>query len=547
MELDLMIDNARIRTGLGERPAGSRIGIWRGRIVGIDEQLDGFAAARRVDAGGAFVMAGFNDVHAHSVWFGQTLGEIDLSNAKTAGDVYDAIRAGVDSSLAPDAWVVASSYDPLGLTGERPDRDELDRASGGRPLLIKHSSGHAYTVNGIALRLVGIPDQPDHQPEGGVIAVDESGRATGVLDENAMRIVQDVVLPDPTSEIVDALGRATAQYAREGLTSVTDAGIGGGWIGHSPREFTAYQVALERGLLATRMQPMVVADVLHELNGHSSEAGVFGLDAGIRSGLGDARLQLGPMKMFLDGSLLGATAAMTEPYCTHRHSSGYFQDDVEAMRRRAHEAAAGGWALALHAIGDRAVDLALDIIEEAQELGSQPPHMPNRIEHGGVVRPDQVARIAALDVSLVPQPLFIAKYGDGMGANLGPDRTLHSYPAASLLKAGANLPGSSDRPVAPGAPLPIIQAFVERKTQTGALYGADERISVEQALTAYTVGSARATGWAGEKGTLAPGMLADLVALSDDPRDVPVDAIGDIDVVATWVGGASTHGELPDA
>jgi predicted amidohydrolase YtcJ len=192
-----------------------------------------------------------------------------------------------------------------------------------------------------------------------LIAVDDGGRATGLLEENAMRVVQDVVLPDPVAAIVAALGLATAQYAREGLTSVTDAGIGGGWIGHSPREFAAYQSARDKGLLATRMQPMITADVLHDIPG-SDEAAVRGLDTGIRSGVGDSRLQIGPMKMFLDGSLLGGTAALTEPYCTQPDSRGYFQDDPEMMRRHARDAAAGGWALALHAIGDRAVDLALD-------------------------------------------------------------------------------------------------------------------------------------------------------------------------------------------
>jgi predicted amidohydrolase YtcJ len=172
VKLDLLVVNARIRTGSAERPTASRIGIWCGRIVGVDEQLDGLIADQVLDAEGAFVMAGFNDAHAHSVWFGQTLGEIDLSGATGATEIYARLRRGIDPSLSADAWVVASQYDPLALAGERPDRDELDRACAGRPLLIKHSSGHAYTVNGVGLARVGIAGRPEHQPVGGVIAVD---------------------------------------------------------------------------------------------------------------------------------------------------------------------------------------------------------------------------------------------------------------------------------------------------------------------------------------------------------------------------------------
>src|SRR5690606_32181220 len=144
---------------------------------------------------------------------------------------------------------------------------------------------------------------------------------------------------------------------------------------------------------------------------------------------------------------------------------------------------------------------------------------------------------AAIGVCLVPQPRFITEFGDGMSEKLGADRTARSYPAASVLRAGAVLAGSSDRPVAPGAPLAIVQAFVERTTESGALYGPDERLSVGEALRACTAGSAEATGWGAHKGVLQRGMLADLVVLGDDPHAVPTDRIGAIEVVATVLGG----------
>ncbi|GAA3608122.1 amidohydrolase [Agrococcus terreus] len=541
MRIDAIIEDARVRTLDPARPTASRIGIWAGRIVGLDEELDGARADVVLDAGGATVLPGFNDAHAHSVWFGQTLAEVDLAAERTPDGVYDRIREASGRS-ADGEWIIASGFNPLGLDG-RVDRDALDRASDGRPVWIKHASGHAATLSGAALRRIGVDDGPREDPLGGVIVRDERGRPTGLLEENAMRLVQDVLLPDPLVRIEEALGLATAQYAREGLTSVTDAGIAGGWIGHSPREFAAYQRAHERGLLRTRMQAMVTLDALVDLDGHDDDPRAVGLTAGIRSGVGDDRLQLGPVKVFTDGSLLGSTAAMSEDYEHDHGNHGYLLGDPDEMRRRVLRAAAGGWALALHAIGDAAVEYALDVIDEAQAAHGRAA-MPSRIEHGGVVRPEQLERMAALGVSLVPQPRFIDEFGDGMAAKLGAERTGRSYPAASVLRAGAVLAGSSDRPVAPGEPLRVIQSFVERRTETGAQYGPDERLSVTEAIRACTVGAAEATGWAGRKGVLARGALADLVVLGDDPHAVATDRIGAIDVVATYVGGDPTHGGL---
>ena len=544
MQIDVIIENARVWTGVGERPAATRIGIWEGLIFGVDEQLDGVTASRVLDAEGAVIVPGLNDVHAHSVWFGQTLLELDLSGVRTGTELLDRIAeygAGVDR----DAWVIASNFNPLGIEGALPGRDDYDRATHGRPLWIKHASGHAYTLNGVGLRLIGIDDRPTGQPEGGKIVTDASGVATGLIEENAMEIVQSVLMPDRQSEIVHALDAATAQYLAEGLTSVTDAGIAGGWIGHSPREMAAYQQALSEGKLRTRMQPMPTLDVLHDVQGHRDEGPVSTLDAGIHTGLGDEWLQVGPVKVFTDGSLLGSTAAMQEEYANCHGNHGYLLGDPQEMQDRVLAAAAAGWSLALHAIGDRAVEYAIGVITESQKRYGR-PHIPHRIEHGGVVHDHQIDQIADQGIVLVPQANFITEFGDGMATNLGPERTRLSYPAARTLKAGGMLPGSSDRPVAPGAPLPVMQAFVERLTESGAPYGPDDRITAEQALVAYTAGSAEATGWGDRKGTIQRGYFADLTVLADNPIEVASDAIGSIQVIATMVGGELRHGELTE-
>ncbi|MBT2586414.1 amidohydrolase [Arthrobacter sp. ISL-95] len=537
MLVDLLIRNAHILTQDPSRPVAESLLIHDGKILDVGPDAGVAAlAARTIDAEGATIVPGFNDVHAHSVWFGLGLMEAGLGAVKNLEDVYDVIgNAAV--SLGTDEWVVASGFSPLLLDGEQPDRDRLDAAAGGRPVWIKHSSGHACTLNGVALALIEA-EGADLRAEvdGGAVVMGPDGRPTGLLEENAMRLVQDLLLPYPLETIERALDLATTHYLSEGITSVTDAGIAGGWIGHSPQEFAAYQNAKDKGLLSVRMQPMVVLDALRPLQGHATDAVTKGLDTGIRTGLGDDWLRLGPVKIFSDGSLLGSTAYVTEEYvgCTHNH--GYLQMDADKLRDAALKAYSSGWAVAMHAIGDHAIDHAIDILTEAQETFGLNA-LPNRIEHGGVVRPDQLDRIAAAGIVLVPQPHFITEFGDGMARLLGPKRTPWSYPGKSLLDRGVVLPGSSDRPVSNGRPLDVMQSFVERLTPSGEVYGPAERITAAEALAAYTTGSAAATGAEGIKGRLSPGYLADLVFLDQDPTTVKSSAIGATQVLATMVGG----------
>ncbi|MGW6174244.1 amidohydrolase [Arthrobacter sp. NPDC055138] len=542
MLVDLLIRNARILTQDPGQPVAESLLIHDGKVLGLDVDQQSVPHARRVvDAEGAVIVPGFNDVHAHSVWFGLGLMEANLGTVASLEEAY-AVIAEAAAPLAEDEWVVASGYSPLLHDGAQPDRDRLDAASGGRPVWIKHSSGHACNVNGIALDLIVERGADLAAPiDGGLVARDAEGLPTGLLEENAMRLVQDIMLPYPLATIERALDLATSHYLSEGITSVTDAGIAGGWIGYSPREFGAYQAARDKGLLSVRMQPMMVLDALHRVPGHEADPDSRGLDAGIRTGLGDDWLRLGPVKIFSDGSLLGSTAYVTEEYVGCPHNHGYLQMDAQELRSSALEAYRAGWTIAMHAIGDHAVDHAIDIITEAQETYGRRP-LPNRIEHGGVIRPEQLDRIAEAGIVLVPQPHFITEFGDGMAKLLGPERTATSYPANSLLKRGATLPGSSDRPVSNGRPLDVMQSFVQRLTPSGEVYGPDERITGAEALYAYTAGSAAATGTEGTRGRLMPGMLADLVFLDQDPTAVEPSQIGATQVLATMVGGEIRFG-----
>ena len=500
MMVDLIVENGRIHTGDPEAPIVDAVAVLNGRIVAAGNDVEGLRARERVDAHDRVVLPGFNDAHAHSVWFGMTLIETDLSGVRSLDDLYRIIGDRARDGGA-DEWIVASGFNPVLLHGAVPDRDVLDRVSGGRPVWIKHASGHSCQLNSAGLRRTAALAHLDQQIDGGRIVLDQAGRPTGVLEERAMSFVRDVLLPYPLEVIERALDLATAQYAREGLTSVTDAGVAGGWIGHAPGELAAYQSAREHGVLRTRMQVMPVIDALAGLGVHSGEPERLGLGAGVRTGWGDDSLQLGPVKVFTDGSILGRTARMTEHYEGCPGYRGYLQEDEQSLRRRALQAYAAGWSLALHAVGDAALDLALDVIEEGITCHGTRP-VPNRVEHGAVVRPDQVARLAALGVACVVQPNFVPTFGEGMRRAIGADRSTWSHRARSLLDAGLPVAFSSDRPVAPGAPLGGIQAFIERITEDGLPYGPDERLTAGQAVRAATEGSSQVTGQHARKGLL---------------------------------------------
>lgn len=539
MKVDLIIRNAAVRTMDDGHPIAHTVAVHHGRVFALDP--DGLRGHVEVDAQGAALVPGFGDAHNHMAWFGQSLAEVDLRGLTALDQLYDRVAARA-ATLEPDAFVIGSGYDDTAIGGH-PHRRELDRAAGGRPVVLKHRSGHVTTVNSPVLDRIGMLDGSAVVPEGGVVVHDDAGEPTGTLEEQAQNLASALLVPFATGSIADAIGAASAVYAAEGLTHVTECGIGGGWVGRSPRELAAYQLARDRGDLQVRVQVMPVADTLHALAGHGDDPGGVGLDLGVRTGFGDAMLRIGAVKIFLDGSLVARTAAMIEPFCD-RHSHGYFQSDPDAMRALIVEAHAAGWQVAAHAIGDRAVDLALEVFAQAQERRHR-PEARHRIEHAAVTSDAQIARMAQLGVTPVPQARFLTEIGDTMAAAVGPDRADTLYRHASFLRAGLRVPGSSDRPVAAGAPLLGMQAMVQRLSANGVVIGPDERVDALTALRAYTVDTAWIAGEEQHLGSLTPGKLADLVLLGDDITTVPADRIGGIDVLATFVGGRAVHGAAP--
>ncbi len=532
--LDLLLRDVRALTMREDRPRAHTVGVLGGHIVGVDEEVEGVSARRVVDGGGAVLTPGFADAHNHMVWFGLSLAEMDLSTCRTLDEVYDAVAERA-ARLPSDAWVIGSQYDDFVLGGH-PDRAALDRAGGGRPVWLKHRSAHMCVVSSAILDKAGILDDSAVVPEGGVVERDASGEPTGLLAEQAQQLVDALVKPYPVEELVEAIARASEVYVAEGLTHVTEAGVAGGWIGHSPAEAAAYQLARQRGKLNVRVELMPATETLHPLTDE-----LVGLDLGVRSGFGDDFLRIGPMKIFTDGALSSKTAAVTQPF-EGDGGVGVLGDDPEVLRNRILAAHRGGWRVAAHAIGDRAIDLTLEAFERAQRECPR-PGVRHRIEHAAMVRPDHLPRLAALDVVPVPQARFLYEIGDTMRTSLGEARIPWLYRHRSFLDAGLRVPGSSDRPcVGTGAPLAGMRNMVERTTSGGVVLAEDERVDAMEALRAYTTHAAYAACLEDRRGRIEAGMQADLVLLGDDPTTVAPSAMDKIRVLATFVAGEVVHG-----
>src|SRR5580692_8060701 len=531
-EPDLLLVNANVLTMDPEHPAASAVAVAGGRIVGVYDGKPDVTAKETIDLRGLTLIPGFHDAHNHMIGFGLSLTEGDL-RVSSQDELY--ARVAAKAATTPEGgWVIGSGYDQT-RTGAHPHRDALDAIAPRHRVWLKHTSGHMCVVNTLVLDDLGIGEiAPD--VDGGRVTTDAAGRPTGLLEERAQQLVGDLTHPYPLATLTDAVVAAGERYLAEGITSVTEAGVGGGWIGQSPVELAAYINARDQGRLHVRVELMVISDAFHPLGAHPSDGIETGIDLGLRTGFGDDWLRLGPMKIFTDGSLVGRTAAMSAPFDGDPGNSGYLQADSDYLIEMIIAAHRAGWRVAAHAIGDRAIDLALDAFADAadQYPRARPRH---RIEHFAAARPDQVARAAKLGVIAVGQGRFASELGDGMLAAVGAARSAWLYRQRSLLDAGLVLPGSSDRPVVSGAPLLGIHDMVNRRTASGAPFNAAEAITPAEALRAYTWGSAYASKQERAKGSISPGKLADFTVLSEDPTAVAPDRIAGLEVVATFLDG----------
>ncbi len=530
MHADLLFRRGRIVTLDPAHPTASAMAVRDGKVValGTEEEVAGLAGpgTRVVDLEGCAVLPGFHDAHCHVLLFGLSLVEVNLREASCVRDVVDAVAARV-ARTAAGGWIRGGGYNENKLVERRhPTRTDLDPVSPEHPVYLLHVSGHMGVANSRALALAGITAQtPD--PPGGVIDRDPRGEPTGVLKETAQELIKRVLPPYTLEETKQALAAAGRRMAAEGITSAQDAWAG--WV--APEEFRAYQEAVREEVLPQRIWLMPDVESL------TVKGERFDFAFGLHTGFGHERLRLGAIKIFVDGSLVGRTAALTAPYADGSGTRGILVKPEGRIFQQVRMAHAGGWQVAMHAIGDRAIEVALDAVEHT--MGPEARRYRPRIEHCGVLRWDLIERIRRLGVVVVTQPRFLYELGDGFRAALGEPRLRLTYPLASLR--GIPVALSSDRPVVDGAPLLGISAALTRRTRSGERLAPDEAVTFEEALRWYTLGGAYAAFAEDELGSLEPGKWADFVVLSDDPFGVDPADLGTVRVRSTYVGGRLVH------
>jgi predicted amidohydrolase YtcJ len=528
VERPLVLVNGVVRTMDARGTVASAVAARDGRIVfvgddrGARDAAAGPGGAEVLDLGGACVLPGLVDAHLHFAWFARSLEEVD-AGTRTRAEAVDRVRARAAATPAGQ-WIGGSSWDH-NEWDRLPTRQDLDAAAPRHPVALKAKSGHAMWVNSAALQRAGIRAGAA-DPPGGKIARDTAGVPTGILYENAMDLVWAVIPERPASAIAESMREAQRCALAAGLTGFHDF--------DGVPAFRALQLLDERGLLAMR----VLKGIPREMLGEAAALG-------IRSGFGDGLLGIGHLKLFADGALGPQTAWMLEPY-EGSSSTGIPTLTPDALRADIARARDAGIACAVHAIGDAAVRAVIDAYEAVRGgAGAAAPCLPDRIEHVQLVAAADIPRIAALGIVASMQPIHATSDMVIADRHWGA-RAATSYAWRSVLDAGATLAFGSDCPVETISPLAGIHAAVTRRRADG--YPGPEgwrslqRVSVEEAVRAYTLGAARAAGQENHVGTIEPGKLADFTVLEADPFAVDPHAIRDLPVRATIVAGSVRWG-----
>lgn len=536
----LILHNATIHTLNPHHPRADTVAVRDGRIVAIGSAADVREATGPhyddINLHGHTVIPGLTDSHMHLNWYGQTLYNVMLEQTSGLNDAAQAIAAHLPT-LAPESWLRGGGWS-YSRWGHWPTSAHLDHLCPDHPAMLVSRDGHAIWVNNHAMHRAGI-DHTTPNPPGGHIQRDEQGNPTGILFEYAIELVQQVIPPNRPEERLQTLLAAQQHLLSHGLTSlhIPPSNI----AGDGRQILSDLQILRERGDLRVRCLVHLAAEDLDAA-----------LSLGIRSGLGDAWLRVGGLKIFTDGSLGSQTADMLAPYAGSM-SRGIATLPVEMLNAMVARANQHGISVVLHAIGDAANRKALDAIHAAQQTTSTQegantsPALPHRIEHAQLLHPHDVPRFAAGGVVASMQPLHAM---DDMEAadRLWGNRCAGAYAWRSLRHAGAVLAFGSDAPVAHINPWRGMHAAVTRQrpesTPDGGWYP-NECLRLEEALHAYCTGPAHTSGEHTEKGMLIPGMLADMVILTQDPYQSNPQELHTISTVATLVGGQIQHGDYP--
>jgi predicted amidohydrolase YtcJ len=530
-EADLVILNANVHTMDAGAPGAEAVAVYGNRIVAVGTSAEvrrlAGAHTRVVDARGALVLPGFNDAHVHFLSGGFQLSSVDLRDAATPQEFAERIRR-FAGRLPKGRWVTGGDWDHerwpnVNGSAPLPTKELIDAFTPDRPVFVNRLDGHMALANSYTLRLAGVTrDTPD--PPGGLIVRDpKTGEPTGVLKDAAQSFVWKVY-PEPSfEEKLDAARAATAHAAAHGVTSVQDMSAG--------NDVGVYQTLLERGELKTRIYAVSPLPDWERLG-----------RVGVRRAFGGDVLRIGGLKGFADGSLGSTTALFFEPYLDAPDTSGLPGDEMfpeGAMLKRVEAADAAGLQVMIHAIGDKANDAILNIYEQVtKEHGARDRRF--RIEHAQHLRAQDIPRFGRDHVVASMQPYHCIDDGRWAEKRIGRERVRSTYAFRTLLDTGAVLAFGSDWSVAPLDPILGIYAAATRRTLDGKNpqgWVPEQKITVEEAVRAYTVGSAYAEFAEAVKGTIAPGKLADLVILTEDIFKIDPAAIEKVRVRMTVMDG----------
>ncbi|HWM28723.1 MAG TPA: amidohydrolase [Woeseiaceae bacterium] len=518
----LVVTGARVWTGDRNMPWAEALASDGEKIMAVGSAADIEPyigdATEVISVPGSMLVPGMIDTHVHFITGGSALASVQLRDAATPEEF--ARRIGeFAATLEPGEWVLNGNWDHENWGGELPRRDWIDDVTPENPVWINRLDGHMALANSKALELAGV-DADSPEVAGGEIVRDESGRPTGVLKDNAMGLV-DGAVPDPGEAQLDRqVAAAMAYVASNGVTSVHDMA---GWD-----SLAAYRRAKANGDLITRIYSVVQLSDWQRMR-----------DEVAANGRGDHWLRIGGLKGFMDGSLGSHTAAFFEPFTDAPDDRGLLVNDLGDMRKWITDADEAGLHVMVHAIGDRAIRNLLDIyLDVAESHGDRDRRF--RIEHAQHIHPDDIERFSAQNVIASMQPYHAIDDGRWANRVIGAERARTTYAFRSLIESGAHMSFGSDWFVAPATPLEGIYAAVTRRTLDGANpdgWVPQQKITVEQALRAYTYEAAYASFEEDAKGTLKTGMLADFVLLDRDITAIPPEEIADTQVLKTVVGG----------
>ncbi|MGG1658616.1 amidohydrolase [Brevibacillus sp. NRS-1366] len=527
MLADLVFVNAQVITVDEKNRLAEAVAVKESRIVavGTNKEIESWIGGQtqKIDLHGKSLLPGFIDSHLHLTAYGTTKLGVNCKepHIQSLHHLFADLKA-LAKKTPKGEWLRASGFNEMKIEEQRyPSRWELDAISIEHPIQITRTCGHISAVNSKALELGSITEET-LDPAGGRIDRDEWGIPTGLLIETAhSSLLQIAVYTE--EEIRKAMTMASADFIAAGITSIHDAG------GFGPENLRMLQQAVKADDIKVRVYAMIGS-----LN-RSEDFVEKMVQAGVITGLGDERFRIGPAKIFTDGSSSGPTIATREPYTSNPDNYGILYFTQERITEILGEAHKKGFQITAHAQGDRAIEMVLNCIEESLEKYPRKDHR-HRIEHAGITMPDLLERMKKLGVVPVPNPPFFYEFGDGYLKNYG-QRVNHMYPVRDFIDNGIIAAGSSDCPVTHYNPLLGIHVAANRISGSGQAVGANQRITVLEAIKLYTWNGAYASFEENIKGSIEVGKLADLVVLSERILDAAVEHIKEIQVDMTLIGG----------